>query len=36
VNLEEVQDPQSTTEAQTETGEDPQDVVEAPPEAQGP
>ena len=36
MDLEEIQNPQSTSEAQTETGEVPQDVVEAPPETQGP
>ena len=34
--LEKVQDPQDTLEAQTETREEPQDVVEAPLVAQGP
>ena len=36
VDLEEVQNPQSTPEAQTETEEVPQDVVETPPVTQGP
>ena len=35
IDLEEVQDPQDTPEAQTETREEPQDVVEAPLVAQG-
>ena len=36
IELEEVQVPQGTSEAQTETGEEPQDVVEAPPVTQEP
>ena len=36
VDLEEVQDPRSTLEVQTETGDEPQEVVEAPLEEQGP
>ena len=36
IELEEVQAPQDTPEAQTETGEVPQEVVEATPQTQGP
>ena len=36
IDLEKVQDPRDTSEAQTETREEPQDVVEAPLVAQGP
>ena len=36
MDLEEVQNSQGTSEAQTKTGEVPQDVVEARPETQGP